>query len=121
MAESGKNIANLKLEINAGDLKKIVASGNLTEFVENASDLAAEQIRVQIYEELGKLALNASEQGRDMNAGITVSMKFLMDGEKYGTFCVKGFCVTRCRPFQESLAAEVAAGVIAGMTQYRKM
>ena len=121
MAESGKNIANLKLEIDAEELKKIVASGNLTEFVENASDLAAEQIRVQIFEELGKLALNASEQGRNMNAGITVSMKFLMEGEKYGTRCVRGFCITRCRPYQETLGAEVAAGVIAGMTQYRKI
>jgi hypothetical protein len=121
MAETGKNIANLKLEINAAELKKIVASGNLNEFVENASDLAAQQIRSQIFEELGKLALNASEKGIDMNTGITVNMKFLMEGEKYGTRCVRGFCITRCRPFQESLAAEVAAGVIAGMTQYKKI
>jgi len=121
LSKREKNIANLKMEIDAVALKKIVASGNLTKFVNDASDLAAEQIRVQIFEELGKLALEASEKGRSMTADLKVAVNFMDDGDRYGTKCVTGFCTTICRQFSESLAAEVAAGVIAGMTQYRKI
>jgi hypothetical protein len=117
--EKEKTIANLKMDIDAAELKRIMASGNLTKFVENASDLAAQQIREQIFELLGKLALEAGDKNAKLKAALQVNIRFFDDDNRYGTLCVKGFCVTRCR-VQETIADEVAAGVIAGMTQYSK-
>jgi len=123
MAEKEKNIANLSMEIDANALKEIVASGNLTEFVENASALAAEQIRVKIYDELGKMAVGASEKGRALNANLAVKVAYYQaddEPRKYGTRCVTPFCHTMCRPFDIDIAYEIAKGVRVGMTEYNK-
>jgi len=116
-----KNIANLSLEIKADALKEIVESGKLAEFVESASALAAEQIRVQLFEELGKMALSASEKGRALQANMVLLNFGYYDSEnKYGTRCVSPFCTTRCiSPWPYlNLASEISSGVQVGMTEY---
>ena len=127
MKDGSKNIANLRMEINRDDLKKIVESGKLTEFVQNASALAAEEIRVQIYEELGKLALNASEAKSALNANIAVNVGLLRLYDDYGVFCV-GQVPAFCKKASDyatnygvdSIYTSVAKGVAVGMTEFER-
>lgn len=116
-----KNIANLSLEIKADALKEIVESGKLAEFVESASALAAEQIRAQLFEELGKMALSASEKGRALQANmVLLNFGYYDSDNKYGTRCTSPFCITRCiGPWAyANLASEISSGVQLGMTEY---
>jgi hypothetical protein len=126
MAQNPKTIANLKMEINREDLKKIVESGKLTEFVENAAAVAAEEIRIKIFDELGKQALSAGTSDKALNTSISISVGFLELDDKYGTHCKAGpFCkraqdMTQIGSISTIVASGVAAGVIKGMTQYDK-
>jgi hypothetical protein len=122
MPKEAKNIANLKMEINREDLKQIVESGQLSDFVESASAIAAEQIRVKIFEELGKQALVASKQDKSMTASVSVAVGFLKMDDDYGTYCVGpgAFCRRPILSSKESLSSLVSSGVMKGMTEYQK-
>ena len=123
MADRGKSIGNLTMEINTDDLKKIVEAGKLSDFVNNASLLAAQEIRVRLMDELAKLALDPKSRSVGATIGIKVGYVTL-DYDDYGTACIKGFC-KRPRDFGEftipmEMSQVLANSVMKGMTQFEQ-
>ena len=123
MPERCKNIGTMTMEVNTDDLKKIVEAGKLADFVNNASLLAAQEIRVSLMDELAKLAL---DPGRKTGATIGIKVGFVtLDYDDYGTACIRGFC-KRPRDFGEfaipmEMSQVLANSVMKGMTQYEQM
>jgi hypothetical protein len=76
-----KKLATLNMEIDRAELKKIVESGKLTEFVNKASLLAAQGIQNQIYHELAKSALKEGNVGAVAEPMIKLGLHFAADEE----------------------------------------
>lgn len=125
MAERGKNIAKLNMEINRDELKKIVESGRLMEFADKASSLAAEEIKAQIFEELAKSALGSSQAGIPLAKNLMVNVAVSLYNDDYGTFCRKigpiGINNINLSSVEGALVKTVASGIAAsGIALQRK-
>jgi hypothetical protein len=96
MANEGKNIAKLNFEIDRAELKKIADAGKLKEFAEKAAALAADEIKMQILDELSKSATKASAAGKPLSASISVSTLMNVFNDDFGTHCKGVFCKTYC-------------------------
>jgi hypothetical protein len=113
MLDKGKKIATVHMEIAQEHLKEIVESGRIMEFADKASLLAAEELRVQIHNELAKSALSGG-LSKALTLGVAVSTGDDLD-----------FIVVGPKPHPipsgvlETAAMRVLAGAVAaGMVQY---
>jgi len=96
MANEGKKIANLNFEIDRVELKKIADAGKLKEFAEKAAALAADEIKMQIFDEVAKSATKASAAGKPLSASISVSAMMNVFNDDFGVHCKGVFCRTFC-------------------------
>jgi len=103
MANEGKQIANLNFEIDRVELKKIADAGKLNEFAEKAAALAANEIKLQILNEVSKSATKASAAGKPLSAKISVSALMNVFNDDFGTHCKGVFCLT----FRDVMAKQV--------------